>query len=411
MPESTSPSARLHPVVFAFLILPFGVIGGYVGVAVGYRLGQGGVPTEAIAAMLAMSYLPHSWKFLWAPIVDTTLRRKVWYIASTLAMSAGLLALGTVPTSAASLGTMTAVVLAANFASTVIGTATESLMAHTTSDDQRGRASGWFQAGNLGGVGLGGGAGLWLEQHVAHPWMTAAVLAGACAACCLALWFVPEPAQAHGDGPLPARLLQVLREVWAVVRSRGGALALLIVFLPLGTGAAQNLWPVIAGQWQAGADTVALTNGVLSGLISAAGCLVAGPLCDRIDRKFAYALFGALLAMCAIGMALAPRTEAMFVVFTLAYSFVSGLCYAGFSAVVLQAIGRGAAATKYSLFASLSNMPIGAMTALDGWTQVRWGSGAMLGVEALIGLLAIGLFFAVQHRAGRGTRATPAVKT
>jgi MFS family permease len=342
--------------------------------------------------------------------VDTTLRRKTWYIGSTLAMAAGLLAIGTMPTTAASLGAMTALVLAANFASTVIGTATESLIAHSTPDDQKGRASGWFQAGNLGGVGLGGGAGLWLEQHAAQPWMAAAVLASACAACCLALWYVPEPVPAYGGDPLPTRLMQVLRELWGVARSRGGALALLIVFLPLGTGAAQNLWPVIAGQWRAGADTVALTSGVLSGLVAAAGCLVAGPLCDRIDRKFAYALFGALLGLCALGMALAPRTEAMFIVFTLAYAFIGGLCYAGFSAVVLEAIGRGAAATKYSLFASLSNMPIGAMTALDGWTQVRWGSAAMLGIEALIGLAAIGLFFAVRHRAGGDAGVAVAVR-
>ena len=71
-----------------------------------------------------------------------------------------------------------------------------------------------------------------------------------------------------------------------------GPLALLIVFLPIGTGAASNLWAAVADDWHATADTVALVTGALSGIISAAGCLAGGYLCDRLDRKTAYALFG-----------------------------------------------------------------------------------------------------------------------
>ena len=54
---------------------------------------------------------------------------------------------------------VTVAVLAASFASTIIGMAVESLIAHSTPDEQKGRAAGWFQAGNLGGGGLGFGAG------------------------------------------------------------------------------------------------------------------------------------------------------------------------------------------------------------------------------------------------------------
>ena len=101
------------------------------------------------------------------------------------------------------------------------------------------------------------------------------------------------------------------------------------------------------------------------------------------------------MAGCAVAMALAPRTEFMYAVFTLLYGFLNGLAYAGFSAVVLEAIGTGAAATKYTVFASLSNMPIGYMTAVDGWAAARWSSGGMLYVEAAIGALALLLFIAV----------------
>jgi hypothetical protein len=113
-----------------------------------------------------------------------------------------------------------------------------------------------------------------------------------------------------------------------------------------------------------------------------------------MNRRLAYSVFGLLTALCAILMALAPRTEIMFIVFTLAYATVLGGCYSAFSAVTLEAIGRGAAATKYNLLASLSNVPIAWMTVVDGWAQTRYGSGGMLVVEAAIGVAAI-LFFAL----------------
>jgi len=39
--------------------------------------------------------------------------------------------------------------------------AADSLKAHATAPEEKGRA-GWSYAGNLGGSGLGGGAGMWL---------------------------------------------------------------------------------------------------------------------------------------------------------------------------------------------------------------------------------------------------------
>jgi len=62
-----------HPAVFLFLFLPFGAIPGYVVVTLGYLLSKAGVSVEAVAGMVALVLLPHVWKALWAPVVDTTL--------------------------------------------------------------------------------------------------------------------------------------------------------------------------------------------------------------------------------------------------------------------------------------------------------------------------------------------------
>ena len=77
------------------------------------------------------------------------------------------------------------------------------------------------------------------------------------------------------------------------------------------------------------------------------------------------------------------------------YAFITGLTYAGFSAFVLEAMGLGAAATKFSLFASLSNMPIAYMTSIDGWAYERWGAAGMLFTEAVMGAVGLVLFLGV----------------
>jgi MFS family permease len=368
---------------------------GYLTVTVVYLLTQAGVGVEQSAGLVALSYVPHTWKFLWAPIADTTLSRKQWYLLAAGVTAVGIYATGAVPADESSLPLLTAVVLISNLAVTFLAMSVESLMAYGAPDDAKGRAGGWFQAGNLGGYGVGGGAGLWLAQNIPPPWIGSAVLGAMCLLCCAALAFIREPPRTPRLERYRETLVSLLKDLWLVARSRRGFLGLLICFLPIGTGAASNLWSAVAGDWNATAETVALATGVFSGIVSAAGCLVGGYLCDRMDRKVAYALYGILQALCAVGMALAPRTESMYVVFTMVYAFIMGLTYAGFSAVVLEAIGRGAAATKYSLFASLSNMPIGYMTAVDGWAAARWGAGGMLHTEAVIGVAALLVFIAV----------------
>ena len=73
-------------------------------------------------------------------------------------------------------------------------------------------------------------------------------------------------------------------------------------------------------------------------------------------------------------------------------------------AVVLEAMGLGAAATKYNLFASLSNTPIAYMTLVDGWAHTQGGAGAMLQAEAAICLTGIVVFMvsaALAHKTSR----------
>src|SRR2546425_5442744 len=122
---------HVHPIVFLFLILPFGAIGGYLQVAIGYLLTHTGVSVEKVAALVAASYIPHVWKFAWAPIADTTLSRKTWYTIGALVSAFGFWATGALPATAAGLALLTTVVVVSNVAVTFLGMSVESLMAYT----------------------------------------------------------------------------------------------------------------------------------------------------------------------------------------------------------------------------------------------------------------------------------------
>jgi hypothetical protein len=115
-----------------FLIVPFGAMGGYLSVAIGYQLTQAGVSVEQVAELVAFSYIPQTWKFLWAPVADTTLTRKTWYILAGLVSAVGIFVTGVVPADERSLPLLYAAVLVSNVAVTFLAMASESLMIYNT---------------------------------------------------------------------------------------------------------------------------------------------------------------------------------------------------------------------------------------------------------------------------------------
>lgn len=383
-----------HPWSYFFLIIPFGVASGYPMVTLAYLLTRNHVGMEAIASLAAATLLPSAVAFFFAPVVDTTLTCRKWYLFGSGCTSAGLLALSLIPLTAAHLTLLGMVAMATNFAAAFAGKATSRLIACVTLNAEKGRVSGYMNAGALMGIGLGGGLGLMLTQHLPAPWMGGAILASLSALCAIPIAFIPDPPRVEVQGVL-SNLVFVTGEVWKLARARTGFLALFLCLLPISSGAAAGLWPALANDWQASMGAVALVTGVLGGLVTAAGAFVGGWCCDLMDRKTAYVAFGLAQAASAGLMAGLPHTERMFVVWTLTYAFATGLTYAAFSAFAFEAVGLAAAGTQYAVLACVCNSAILVITKADGWAYARMGASGMLYFEAGMGLAGMFLFFAV----------------
>ena len=372
------------------LFAPFGMASGYVTVTLGFLLARAGVPTAMIGALIALSVWPQTWKMLWAPVVDTAGNPKLWYGLGTTLVGGSILTMSVLPMTRAEIPVFSVLIVVSSIASTLVSMSSEIFMANQTPPELRGRASGWSQAGNLGGTGIGGGIGLLLAEHVSYAWVSGAVLAAICFACWTGVLFLPRLVRTAKAPTYAAELKGVARDVWEVARSRLGYLALIIMVLPLAAGAMP--WSAVASEWRASGDLVAMVNGIGGGLAAMVGAMLAGWVCDRMDPKRAYCLFALLVGLAAATMVLLPRTPTVFTVFVLLYSAAVGMGYTGYAAIVLEAIGKKSAATNWNLMAAIANIPIAVMATFDGWVHDKYGTDAMLLGELVLPAIAIVAF-------------------
>ena len=273
---------------------------------------------------------------------------------------------------AASASVFRHLIIVSSVTSTLSAMSTEIYMANTVPPELRGRASGWSQAGNLGGAGLGGGS------DCSSPSTSAlvGVRGGPRRRVLRLLGGDALPAAAsnkNSDVELRCSELQGSRHR----RLGGGAIAARLSGA-CHHGAADRLRRrTVVGDcngMERGWRLVALVNGVAGGVASMVGAMLAGVICDRMDVKRAYCLFGILVGLSAVAMIFAPRTPTVFAVGVLGYQLMVGMAYTGYAAIVLEAIGKKSAATNWNLMAALSNAPIAVMSMFDGWTHDRFGT-------------------------------------
>ncbi len=352
------------PWLFGLTNIPFGVAGGYTSVAMPFLLREAGVPVASIAAVSASVLIPLSYQFLWAPVLDIRLRRRSWLLLMS-ALGALMLGASLFLTLPAHLFLFEIFCIAGQGFTGMVSSCNGALIATQVPSGFHGRASGWLNAANLGGNALGGGLVLGAAR-LFSPQIAGILLGLITLLPAFAVLLVPE---ARKPKQQAAQVFSsMLREVWKTVSARRGWTGILFCIAPVSTPALLDLFSAIGDDYHAPARTVEYTMGYASGLMTMLGALLGGRMLDYIDKRRAYLLSGLAIAGVDIGMAFAPLTPNGYIAGTIAYSLVAGFCFAAFSAVVLEIIGKvdGAAATQYTLFDAAGNLATSYLAWMDG---------------------------------------------
>jgi len=410
--SSVQAPIALAPPFWAILTLPFGLSVGFASIAVPFVLRARGVDMTLIATVSQVAQLPHIVKPFWSPALDSGPKRRTWFFATIALTALALAATALIPPSTTDhvgpvpmLWVYTGVLFIAQAAVATSASAVLAMMAITVPDALRGRASGWQTAGNLAGMSCGGGLVAWMIGHVSTT-TTAIPLASICALCAIPAAFIHETAPPRRSAW--RLIVDLLREIGRVLKSRDGWTGMLICLSPVGTGALTNLFGALARDYapdDAGAEhLVVIVTGLLGGIVNAAGALVGGYVVDRVNRRLAYVVFGGVTALSAVAMMFVAATPTAFTVGCLAYTFANGLCYAAFYAFLLDLLGKTrGVTTQLALYVGASNMAITYVTWFDGasydWAKKlaptsTWAPRAgMLGMDALATFVGIALLW------------------
>ncbi|HET7117361.1 MAG TPA: MFS transporter [Hanamia sp.] len=384
------------PFYIFFLLMPAGISQGFVTVALPFLLTKNGFPVALTAGIVSIGLSANLWRFLWGPVVDISLSLHKWFWIAMLASVASLLSICFISLTIKEAAYISLIVFVSQVAATITVLPVNGFIAKSIKENKKGEASGWYQAGSLVGVGFGGGIGLWLATNFS-------IFMSGIALCIVSILFalvillikdIP-----HVKEKTIFQEIKIMgKDIFAMIKIPAALFVMILILMPIGTGAMSNLWSAVAKDWKTGVDTVVLVTGLLTGGVSAIGCVVGGLIADKRGVWFAYLGSGVICALVTVLMAIMPYQPIVYITGVLAYGFSTGLIYAAFTAIIFFVIGKRNVATKYSLLASLGNLPVVYMTTFDGWTHDKFGSRYMLTAEALVGLIFVIIFFLILKR-------------
>jgi PAT family beta-lactamase induction signal transducer AmpG len=377
------------PFVFFFLHMCTAWPVGVVSLAVSNRLVSSGISVHQTAGIVAAAFLPFSFEFLWAPMVDACWNRRAWFVSGAVVMSACLAALIMAPWNSKSVWLMTALAFSSCSGAAIAAVAVKGLMAYEVQTAKLGAASGFYTAGGTFAKAVAGGGTLWLLTHLADRFLVATLSIGAALLAATAILLV-SPSLSARFNELPAKLRSALVDLWMFLRTRRGALIALLCVIPFGAGSEAGLIGAIAREWSVTPNQLA-AFGTLSVVTGILGALSSGWLSTRIGPWRTYIILGWMLITIMLSLTVAPRTAIYFLSLEQFYRAASAGCYAALLGIVMTAIGTGAASTKAAALWSLANFASAYPTAIEGAVHDRNGTSAMLLTDAGLGTLGFGL--------------------
>jgi PAT family beta-lactamase induction signal transducer AmpG len=385
---------------FAFFFLHLAAVWpiGVVSLALANSLVRAGVSVRYIATIVAVMSLAFTLEFVWAPMVDSSLSRKVWYAVGAAIMCLCLFAMFLVPWNANAVPVLTVLAFASCSGAAIAAAAIKGIMAYDVTPERIGEASGFYTAGGTFGKAVVGAGTLLLLTHLSDRTLAAGVTVG-CAALVAAAVLLAAPRPVLPLREIAAKIGSALLDLWHFVRTRNGLLIALLCVLPFGSGTEAGLIGAIAREWRVSPNELALFSTLGAGT-NIAGAILAGWLATRFGSWTIYIASGLVMVAVMIVFAFAPRTVAVFLGVELLYRAFATGCYAALLGIVMAAVGKGAASTKAAVMWSLLNLGFFYPTLIEGFVHDRDGTTAMLLTDALLGAAGFAILMVAQRFLG-----------
>ena len=400
--EETAPLRPERPWIFGFIIAPSAIVANGViqGGVLGFLLSEQGISSKVQSHLISLLALPTSLYFLWSPITDFFIRRRTWSLVGGL-LSALLMAAAFHQKDLSSTSALVLILLSACLCQLVVSSC-GGMMGALHSERSKRVAGSFYQAGSMGLGALSVSVLIWLSPRVSRD--TLAIAAGALIGL-PTLFALAAPRQDHiATGSFGRTMNRVWLEFKETFLRWRAVPYTLVMLFPIATGSAVGLIPGIAKSYGVNGDSVAWVNGLLGGLVTAAGSLAGTAIPARISAPVIYLCVGIVNAATIAVLWLGPMSPATYYAGTLLYLFTVGTGYGLFTAVVLEFLGDSgkSGSGRYSIINSMGNIPVLYMIVVDGWGAGRWGPRGLSGIDCVVGGLGAALllcYFLLRGRA------------
>jgi PAT family beta-lactamase induction signal transducer AmpG len=396
-------------VTFGLLYVSEGIPYGFTSVAMVAFMRQEGVSLALIGMFVAALFLPWSFKWAWAPVIDLVKLhrfggRKGWIVACQSMMILTLLVAALVDYHA-HFQLLLAMVVLHNVFSATQDVAIDSLAVSTLQPDERGRGNGFMFGGQNLGIAMGGGGAIAVNGLFGFE----AALAGAAGLLFLTLtfvvFFVRDP---YADPTLKPRadllhhlatsMVSFVKEVYASFwqSGRGPMVGVAFSLLPVGAMAlAYATLSTIQVDYGLKDHQIAALS-VYNTVAAAVGCVTGGWLGDRYGAKRIVAMAYLLTAMLALLMAvqisaggLKSIPLSLFSGIIVAHGLCFGLAFGVRNAIFMGMTNPAVAATQFTAYMGMANIAISLGNYWQGIVAERMGYAAVLYLDALIAVLVI----------------------
>jgi PAT family beta-lactamase induction signal transducer AmpG len=370
--------------VLGLAILCSGSLAGVAGITIPQLLAAHGVPELQIASISGLSFLPGTFNFLLAPILDVGLSRRTY--ATILAL--GLAALTALSLNLlGNLGALAVVMFLANICYYLYAPAIAGWFGQLLTREDEPVLGAWMSAAGVAGFGGSSAVAILLLRGLPYEVGVAVICVVGLAPLSL-FFFVPHeptPTLSFRDSFGP-----VTRNVARIVRDRHIWRMMALFAVPCTTFSLTNTLSGVGRDFHASEAFVGLIGGVGTTLGGVFGALIVPSLAKRIPPMALYIGVGLLGAFFTLGLLVPARTPLLFAVAMVGENVFQS---AGFSLVytlALLSIAKGSpiASTQYALINAASIVPIVYMPMLDGLGYDRGGLAGNLGVDAGLSLVA-----------------------